>query len=509
MSTQPMQRESASWPAGARARAGLRDAAIRKDWTRRLGDIARVVETAEPAMLAVTLADTRGDFAEYVQGGKAELLGNPLCWDAEEREIAGWIAEAFGTLARAATRAAERTAALGATVESDAKLRGAIVAALISRGSAQKWHAIAGSQPATASLARIHGLFRLAERRSLARVPCEVAHEGVRHTMTIEALYLRVLLFGFFFTGHLSRQRVEILDSWLWPWVCDYRLTAQPEVGELGLWVDLQTEEGAHSAFIAPSGLDVRYLVISSLESHLDEVVGGFHAGTIFPGYGVSCDFRIEEHVGVVDYLQRLVQRLKRAGGAPRSARRTLSMPRIEGFVGIGEIVRKGMVAHDVESDRPKRWLRIRDVSDTGLRLVAQESDWQAIEVGDLLGFREPASGAFVVGEVVRKLPDTEPQCVQLGVSVISRNPRHLALHLHERTGRGANDALDVLYLPGDDNCGRGDMLLTSEHSLQGFGVRDLDAGGFRHAVQVNRVRRHGRGWAATGFEVLGATPTS
>jgi len=499
-----MTTDSLFWPVESRAVvAGLRDDAFRKDWTRKLNEVSRCVETADPVTLGPLVVGLRRDFTDAAQAGKAELLGNPLCWDTDERAIANWLAEGYGMLARVATRVAERLASAPTGDEADMRLAEVMVVALVSRGNAQKWHAIAGTLPATASLARIHGLFRLAERRGIARAPVPVSHEGVRHTMTVEGLYLRALLFGFLFTGHLARQQVEIMDSWLWPWVSDYRLTAEPEQGELGLWIDLQAEEGVRSAFAAPTGLDVRFLVVSALEAQLDEVVGGFHAGTIFPGYGVACDFRIEEHVAVVDFLQGLVQRLKRAGGAPRSARRTLAMPRIEAFVGVGEIVRRGLGEGYAESEQPRRWLRIRDVSETGMRLVAQERDWQSIEVGDLLGFHEPTTAAFVVCEVVRKLPDTETQCVQLGVSVVSRAPRRVTLKPH--AGEGA--ALEALYLPGEDNCGRADMLLASESEIAAFGVRDLEVGGFVHAVQPNRVRRRGRGWTAAGFEVLEVNP--
>lgn len=494
-----MSTDTLFWPTEGRTVVVLREDSRRKDWSRKLNEISRVVDTADAAALAPLVIQTRRTFADAVQADKAELLGNPLCWDAEEREIAHWIAEAFATLARAATRVSERLASLPVTDDIDRALGETIVAALVSRGDAQKWHAIAGSTPASTSLARIHGLFRLAERRGIARAAVDVAHEGVRHGMTAESLYLRVLLFGFLFAGHLSRQRVEILDAWLWAWVHEYRLTAEPEAGALGLWVDLQAEGGAHSAFVAPAGLDVRFLVISHLEDQLEEVIGGFHAGLIFPGFGISCAFRIEEHVAVVDYLQKLVQRLKRSGGAPRSARRSLAMPRVEAFVGVGEIVRKGFCEPSKDSDRPRRWLRIRDVSDTGLRLVAQERDWESIEVGDLLGFREPASGALVLGEVVRKLPDAEPQCVQLGVAVLSREPTLMRL-----SGQGGKSRpVDVLYLPGNDSCGREDSLLASDTDLAGFGVRELEAAGYLHSVQPNRARRHGRGWATAGFEVL------
>ncbi len=493
------------WPAEGRVVSGFREESMRKGWTLRLNEMARVVESADPVVLAPLLIRSRRELMEAVRSGKAELLGNPLCWDTEERDLAQWLAETYGTLARTGTRVAERLASVPEGDEADRRLGELIATALVSLGNAQKWHAIAGSAPALASLSRIHGLFRLAERRGVARAPIDIPHDGVRHTMTVEGLYLRVLLFGFLFTGHLARQQVEILDAWLWPWVSEYCLTAEPRAGELGLWVDLQADDGVHSSFMAPSGLDVRFLVVSKLEAHLEEVVGGFHAGIIFPGYGTSCEFRIEEHVAVLEFLQSLLHRLKRAGGAPRSARRTLALPRIEAFVGIGEILRKGFGEPLTDPERQRRWLRIRDVSDTGLRLIAQECDWQPIEVGDLLGFREPASGAFVVGEVVRKLPDSEPKCVQLGVAVLSRDPRRVSLKSHAPK----SDAIDVLYLRGEDNCGRADTLLTGENDLAGFGVRDLEAGGFVHAVQANRVRRRGRGWANAGFEVLGAKPIS
>jgi hypothetical protein len=499
-----MSTDSLFWPVETQAAAPrLRDEAFRKDWTRKLNEVARVVESADPVTLGPLVVDMRREFTDAAQAGKSELLGNPLCWDTEERNIAQWLGEGYSILSRSATRVCERLASGPTGDDADQRLAELMVVALVSRGNSQKWHAIAGSSLATSSLSRIHGLFRLAERRGVARAPVSANHEGVRHTVTVEGMYLRVLLFGFLFNGHLARQQVEILDSWLWTWVSEYRLTAEPEQGALGLWVDLQAEEGVRNAFVAPQGLDVRFLVVSTLVSQIDEVVGGFHAGTIFPGYGVSCDFRIEEHVAVVDFLQGLLQRLKRAGGAPRSARRTLAMPRIEAFVGVGEILRRGLGEGYSDSEQPRRFVRIRDVSDTGMRLVAQERDWQSIEVGDLLGFREPSTGTFVVCEVVRKLPDSEPQCVQLGVSVVSREPRRVTFKPHG----GAGATLDALYLPGEDNCGRADMLLGTDNDIAGFGVRDLEVGAFIHAVQPNRVRRRGRGWTAAGFEVLEVSP--
>lgn len=107
-----MSTNTVGWPTeGATARLTLRDAGKRKDWTRRLADMARAAESADPAVIGPVVVDARREFTAGVQQAKAELLGNPLCWDAEEREIAQWLAEGYGVLARAGTRIAERMAA--------------------------------------------------------------------------------------------------------------------------------------------------------------------------------------------------------------------------------------------------------------------------------------------------------------------------------------------------------------------------------------------------------------
>ena len=77
----------------------------------------------------------------------------------------------------------------------------------------------------------------------------------------------------------------------------------------------------------------------------------------------------------------------------------------------------------DTSPDRPRRWFRIKDASEGGVRLVVEEKDWQPVEVGDLVAFAGVGDGAIVVGEVVRKIPDAEPGCVQLGVASLTPRP--------------------------------------------------------------------------------------
>ncbi len=483
----------------------LRQPEARKAWDRRMAELGKVTESADAIVLAGVLLDSRREFSAAVNAVKGRLLGNPLCWEPEDRAFSDWVAAVYGTLARSGTRLAERTAQADPGNTQDLLLQDIVASALVSRGHAHKWHAIAGSAIPATSIVRVHALFRLAERRGFARAQAGIIHDEVSQAMTIEGLYLRVLLLDFFYGGNLTRQQVEILDGWLWSWAGEYRLTAEPEKGDLGLWVDLQADAGVRSSFMAPTGLDVRFLVIASLHDQVEQVIAGFHCGLIFPSRGVASTFRIEEHVAVIDFLKTLLTRLRRTGGAPRQARRSPAMARVEGYVGLGEIFTRGLappLPPGSVPEKSRRWFRIRDVSDAGVKLVVTETDWQPIEVGDLVGFRDASSGNFVIGEVVRKVPDPEPQCVQLGVLVLSRDPRRLTLPA-ARTAATGVAPIDAIYLYGDDSSGRSDSLLVSDTAVARFGVRRLEIDGKVFAVDVNRMRRQGRGWVAAGFEAV------
>lgn len=476
----------------------------RSGWNHGLTALGRTLETADPHSLATSYLEQRGLFSVAVALAKSELLGNPLQWEPSDRALALWIAGSYLDLARIGTRIAERLVPLVSNddVDGEAQLQECVASALVCRGHAQKWHAIAGETAHAVSLARIHGLFRTAERRGFARAQVQILHENVPHGMTVEGLYLRVLLLDFLFAGNLSRQQVEILDSWLWVWATDYRLTSQPEPGDLGLWIDVQAESGVRNSFMPPSGLDVRFVVAGHMDEQIEEVIGGFHAGHIFPGYGVSSRFRIEEHVAVIGYLKSTLTRMRRTGGAPRTAPRSAVMARVEGFVGLGDIQRRALRPDlDTSPDRQRRWFRIKDASEGGVRLVVEEKDWQPIEVGDLVAFAGIGQATMMIGEVVRKLPDAEPGCVQLGVSLLTRTPRPVTLAAAHRAVRATD--IDAVYIPGADSCGRNDALLMSETSLSRFGERMLDTGNKSYQVAVNRVRRQGRGWALAGFEVV------
>lgn len=490
--------------APAASRPALRHEENRARWSERLAALSRGLETKAPDALADACRDARGEFSVAVALAKADLLGNPLQWEPEDRALALWIAGCYLDFARIGARAAERLAPTVSTDDPEGELRlhEGIAAALVSRGHAQKWHAIAGETARAVSLARIHGLFRLAERRGFARATVDLLHENVHHGMTVEGLYLRVLLLDFLFAGNLSRQQVEVLDAWLWVWTAEYRLTSQPEKGDLGLWVDVQAEGGVRNSFMPPAGLDVRFVVAGHMDEQIEEVIGGFHAGHIFPGYGVSTTFRIEEHVAVITHLKALLTRMRRTGGAPRVSPRSAVMARVEGFVGLGDIQHRALQPHlDCSPDRQRRWFRIKDASEGGVRLVAEEKHWQPIEVGDLVAFACPVRQSMVVGEVVRKLPDAEPGCIDLGVALLTRAPRAVSLSAAHRVARIPE--IDAVYVPGADNCGRNDALLMSEVSLGRFGERMLGAGGKAYQVAVNRVRRQGRGWVLAGFEVV------
>jgi hypothetical protein len=476
--------------------------------------------TPDDVMRAIGKLDA--DLDEGVFKMKAELLGSVLCWKPDDRALSAWIYDQHCEFAEVARRAADLfERRVGCDDPRTVRL---IALAFLHWGDAAKW--VVGRRERY-DYGWMHWLMRTAmgSNRHLEQVDLRLDARG--RTASIEGLFFRTLLLDRFAGGNLTRQQIEVLDAWLWEWMPALKgFHTWP--GQPVLRADLDGKGGLrHGQRLDPG--PVMYLAIAPLEQKRQAVIKEFHRGRIVPSLGVAADFRVEEHVAVLEQL-RIVFEASQDEGV-RVERRPTAGPYVEVWVGLSEILTRGLNAYSAmpdgglmvrgpaslsdtarirqiqfldEYESSRRSLRLVDVSATGYGFEASEKDTIGIGVGDLIGMRLSDEEPCVLGRVVRRVPGQVEGNVVIGVLEISRCPQALTLSRTQRQGRPDDDDV-FIYVPGSDGSGAQDAFLVPEKILQEQTSHETALGEDCFTIQFNRVRRKGRGWALAGYEILDA----
>jgi hypothetical protein len=496
----------------------------RAEFERARNALRAMMADASPdeVMAAVTRLDA--DLDEGVYRMKSDLLGSVLMWKPEDRALSAWIYDQhteFAELARRAADLFERRVGC-----QDARTVRLIALAFMHWGEGAKW--VVGRRERY-DYGWMHWLMRMAIDSSRNLDPVEVRLDARGRSASIEALFFRTLMLDRFAGGNLSRQQIEVLDAWLWEWLPALKGYSQwPE--QPSLRADLDGKAGLRHGLRGDAGPSL-YLPIPPLEAKRQAVIKEFHRGRIVPSLGIAADFRVEEHVAVLEQL-RIAFTAQPDDHADRVQRRPTAGPYVDVWVGISEILARGLNADAAlvfnpalavkgganlsdtqrlrayqfadENQAARRVLRLIDVSATGYGFEAGDKDAAGIAVGDILGIRMSEDEPCVLGRVVRRVPSEVEGHVIIGVIAMSHAPQVLALSRVERQGRPDDDDL-FIYVPGGDDSGAQDAILVPEKLLQEPVAREAVLGEEQFTIQFNRVRRKGRGWALAGFEILDA----
>jgi hypothetical protein len=455
---------------------------------------------------------------------KRDLLGSSLCWNEDNQLVTAWIHQQhrkiieMGTRVIHAMRRGEPAAALRTRV---------LALTLFHWGEALKW--IPGRE--RQEYTPLHDMLQLSMAGGGHRESLNWVADGRCRSVTIEALYFRALLLDRFASGNLTRQQVEVLDAWLWEWAA-YLKAGETDPGSASLRVDLDENAGLRDGRREGEGRSL-YLPLGPLESQRRLLIKELHRGRIVPTHGCTAEFRIEEHVAVIDHLGRAFN--PRADRGPeRAARQREAATRIEVWVGLPEILARGAgvkvgtetgkwralsLAEPSRSadlkdagqpvryenaDPAKRYLWLSDTSATGRGFEALEADAAGIELGDLVGWRRAASGPMMLGRVIRRLPSATQGQVFLGVQLLTETALPFRLARADAFDCGSADTT-FLFVPGDDASGRRDAFLLPETTYQQQYSYHALTGDEAYTIKFNRVRNKGRGWILAGFEVVPA----
>jgi hypothetical protein len=316
---------------------------------------------------------------------------------------------------------------------------------------------------------------------------------------------------------------MEVLDAWLWEWTDALQGTGMHPGGR-AFRADLDGKGGLRSGRRRDDGPSL-YLAIAPLEAKRQAVIREFHRGRIVPAHGIASNFRIEEHVTVLERLSAAF----RAGSEedePRTKRQPTPATYVEAWVGMNEILARGLkepgrmplrlaakasalnmehrmrqvqFADEIESSR--RTLRLIDASATGLGFEASDRDVIGIAVGDVLGLRISEEEPCVLGRVVRRVPGQVEGQVMIGVEILSRTPQAVTLSRVQKQNRPDDEDV-YIYIPGAEDSGAQDAFLLPEKIVIDGSSHEARIGDDVFTLQFNRVRRKGRGWALAGFEI-------
>ena len=499
---------------------GLQRPDIRSEFERSRRELRNALGDWSANAAAVRLAELGTAIDTGVARVKRELLASSLCMNDDHQALGEWICGEHQKLAEIAFKLLDGSAG---TVTEPALALNVCAAALFHWGEAVKWSA----RRERLNYQPLHALLAEAIRAGTHRQPLRIVSDGRGRTMSIESLYLRALLLDRFGGGSLTRQQMEVLDAWLWEWAPALSATSEYPGG--GTYrIDLDGNSGLREGKRAGEGTSL-YLQLEPLESRRRQVIKELHNGRFVPPHGCSADMRVEEHVAVIDQLQRAFQSCSE-DAARRAERSSGAGLRLEVWVGLPEILSRGISPANLEStsawkvsedvraaiaagnrnhpsigiidDPSKRYLWLLDVSDTGFGFEAMGRDAVGIEVGDIVGWRKAKGEPCTIGKVVRRVPGGQPGQVFLGVQRLTHAAQ--PLRLVEQIGDRELSENTFVFVAGDDPSGRHDAFLLPEKLMRDNAFRTR-AGNDVYKLRFNRVRNKGRGWVLAGFEILAA----
>ena len=429
---------------------------------------------------------------------KDRVLASAIAWGGEGQDLAQGAAHTTRTLGNIGLFLSEACEAMREDDSQDERLKQVILAALANYASSIRWSVMLRNRGATTPFAAIHALYRRAESLGIALAAGRIVRDGIVRNLNAESHYLRGLLLPVLCHESLDPQQVEIVDNWLWEWLPEYRLTRQMLSSSPRLWVDLQGSAGVSLRQFMPEGNDVRHLVVSKMGNQIRAATESFHDGQI-PGSGCSTTFPIEAHSGVLDHLLDVWDQIQNGAPKRRFDRYTRVEPlRVEALVGLPEIFAG---TQPRKKGAPMRWMHVHDESEGGAALVVDSALWETIWHGDVIGIRVDADAMPHIAVVVRKF-SIEDRDFGIGVEWLAREPRRLNMRDPSREAQGG--LVPILYIPGDDESGRGDTIVLDEKHFQPDGCYELAFEDRVFDARLNRLMRRGRGWVAAGYEITG-----
>ncbi len=484
------------------------------------------IDKRYPVNAAITIARANAEFESASYKERERLLQGGLTMTEGDHAVCEWVATRYDHLARIA-RDVVPAHIKDMPHEAD-KLAPIWAEALLLTGHASKWRKISGQRPDVAAREKLHGLYISAASAKIESVILKVEVERQIIETTVEALYIRALLLERFSSGNLPPRRLEILDNWLIAAMGTLWLAREPAAGVPNLCVDPSHPARALTPYMAGDKAP-RYLPLRPMQWQLNRIIEGFHRGVIFPGWGLGMTFRIEDHIGVIDFLEREFMLIAQTSTQKSKRLAVSSGEKVSVFVGFNDIYTRALTtqttlipsANSTTSaasmaalvkansetggfaafDTIQGVVTLLDISDSGLGLEMTADDASRVEIDNLIAVRLDANRPCVIGVVARKANVRHQHATLVGVKVLSRVPMRATLE--EVTDRTARAAIKGILVGGAAAHGFSDSLIINDAAYKANPTMSVTVARGMFHIRLGRVRHQGPGWKLAAIDVV------
>jgi hypothetical protein len=387
-----------------------------------------------------------------------------------------------------------------------------------------KWRKYSGGRADNVAREYAHIALRHAQLQGVDSAVLTTRIDERIHETTVEALYLRAMLLERFSGGSLSPKRFEILDTWLTTWMGALWLTREPNANEPMLALNLADIERGLIPYVPlippmPIGETEFFLSLRPIKRQLDRAIHAFHQGTIFPGWGVGVAMKVDEHVAVIEFLERelqLIDEFRRAAAGvaqgqakPRGKRVSLGINTIVavyfGFNEIATLAFDASRAHSVAGGGGelgiRNAIRLLDISEGGLGLEMVDEDARRLHVNDLVAIRIEKGRPAVLGFVARKSTLQRPTGTLVGIKVLTKTPLKRTMdRVNESNSWQPCEGIFVAGLASD---GFQDSVVMSEADYVANSLVAVTLQGRVHEFYARRVREQGNGWRMVAIDAI------
>ena len=434
---------------------------------------------------------------------REQLLQSGLISTKAEQTASIWLSERYDHLLRLAREVVLRSFA-AESAETTQRTSICALAVLLS-GHAIKWRKFSGGRPDPTNREWLHQIFRTAFAFGVASNVLSVRIDERQFDATVETLYVRALLLDRFSSGNLPPARLELLDNWLVAWMGSLWLTREPVPGEPTLGVNTAAPQRGLTPHAVGDGSHL-FLSLRPMQRQLDRSIREFHRGSIFPGWGIGQGVRMEEHVAVIDFLEREFTLIENAG-TQRSKRVSISTNSNVGvFFGFNEICRMAFSTeklHTLSGGGGEIGIRnaihLVDMSEAGLGLDVIDEDARRVNVGDLIAVRLEKGRPCVLGVVVRKSKLHRPTATLIGVKVLSKQPVYRAMERVDEANTW--QPTEGIMIAGAGVNGFADSVIVSEKTYVANSLLAVTLGTSTYELRLRRVRQQGAGWRMAAFD--------
>lgn len=331
-------------------------------------------------------------------------------------------------------------------------------------GQLLKWRATRYLPAGRRLWARLHKLYRAAERRGFHR-QLQPAYANEAAGCTCEAAYLHILMLGLANSGTLYPRQLDLIDTWLGGWRDMLRLDKGTPPAEHAFAVDLSADHGGRRLRRTEAGKPFRFWTTSALLAELRGLHAALHNGRLPAELGLANAARPAEILELLEHLQRqwssldsreqrrapresikrlvdvehgldaVIRQIKTADaqagvsrGEPGLDPSVIDDLQVYGFVTERTLERSQLARQQpVPGTVCERWV-MQDESDHGYGAIVDSGDKDWLRVGTLIGLRLHDDHVWKIGIVRRQARLGESAC-SLGIETFAAAPTLAVLH--------------------------------------------------------------------------------